>query len=531
MTKRFAQFSDSQDDALVGVLEAQYREFAERALDLPIKPSAKLYLACSGGRDSLALAQACWQLFCAGKMALPVLLHVHHGWQAANDAWASLVANWAHTHAYECHVLHANLANRSETAARSARYESLAAAMNDGDVLLLAHHANDQAETVLMRLADGAGVQGLAGMAAWQMVQVANKRIWLWRPWLGVPRSAISDFAKRHALPFVNDETNTDPKHARGRIRTQILPKFLRLNPKAVQNITRSAALLEQSAAVLDELLGERLNTVRSGDLPYESRLDLAQLSHASQALRQAIVHAFLGEGEPLPPSKMRTDEVLALAQRSDSDHQARLFWQGARHAYVLCRHRNVLYRYRSDVWELFGAAQSSVRWCESNRQQQDENFHHNNTPIYQSNDQANPQTSPEKVLLLKATNGLALAWRLPCAWADLPINTADISAVKLDNQTRITLANGRKMAGKKLFQALGVPAWLRQNVWQICHQGAPVLLVTLGAAWRLAQFDEVFAKLSHHDKSAQPQDANLTTKPHAKTKMGAYLLAFASDG
>ena len=79
--------------------------------ELALPAHAKLYLACSGGRDSLALAYACFLLYRQGKIIrLPTILHVHHGWQAANDAWMQLVHRWAIEHGFDCQILRITLA-------------------------------------------------------------------------------------------------------------------------------------------------------------------------------------------------------------------------------------------------------------------------------------------------------------------------------------------------------------------------------------------------------------------------------------
>ena len=106
----------------------------------------RIWLACSGGRDSLALAALCVQLYRHGKLPfLPQLLHVNHHLQAASGAWAQHVANWAKAQNIPCRILQAQLNGRDEQAARQARYDAMRRQLNQDDVLLLAHHADDQA--------------------------------------------------------------------------------------------------------------------------------------------------------------------------------------------------------------------------------------------------------------------------------------------------------------------------------------------------------------------------------------------------
>ncbi|MEH6668642.1 MAG: tRNA lysidine(34) synthetase TilS, partial [Psychrobacter sp.] len=160
----------------------------------------RLWLACSGGRDSLALAALCVQLYRQGRLpCLPQLLHVDHGLQADSSAWAAHVADWAEAQKIPCYILRAQVNGHDEQAARQARYEVMRAHINQGDVLLLGHHADDQAETVLMRLIQGAGVNGLSGMQPWRVQTQGSQRNILWRPWLTIRRATISAYAKRLA--------------------------------------------------------------------------------------------------------------------------------------------------------------------------------------------------------------------------------------------------------------------------------------------------------------------------------------------
>lgn len=407
-----------------------------------------LYLACSGGRDSLSLAYGCYLLYQAGKIErLPILLHVHHGWQSANDDWASAVATWATQFGFDCQILSVKLPKNSETHARMARYTALMKVMNNNDVLMLGHHEHDQAETMLMRMANGSGVSGLAAMRAWQ--RFGEKNIQLWRPLLGISRDEISRFANKHCLPYVDDPTNINDDHARGNIRNHILPKLCKLNPKAVQNIARTGVLLAQASDMVDELINEKLMSVAdvSTQLPYYQVLDIDKLLPLSDAVQSALIHRWLGALEPMPPPKRLVDDTLYLIHRKNKDHQTRLFWQG-RSTYVICRHQSKLYRYREDAWKCLMA------------------------------DDHSDITHQDKQIVLKNTGELSIVWQSSEYFADFGIE-------RVLRQTKINMVH-KHLYGKKLMQTFGIPMWLRSNLWIISSGGEPVLLITLGRAWRL---------------------------------------------
>lgn len=420
-----------------------------------------LYLACSGGRDSLSLAYGCYLLHQAGKIEqLPILLHVHHGWQEANNDWARDVAAWADQFGFDCRILPIKLPKNSETHAREARYAALISVMNEGDVLMLGHHQHDQAETMLMRLANGSGVSGLAAMREWQ--QMGDKLIQLWRPLLGVSRDEISRFADEYHLPYVDDPTNVDDEHARGKLRNHILPRLCELNPKAVQNIARTGLLLAQASDIIDELIDEKLADVtdRLAQSGYYEMLDINKLLALSSAVQSTLIHRWLGLSEPMPPPKRLVDDVLCLAHRTDGDHQTQLLWQ-SRLNYVICRYQSKLYRYQEAAWACLMVQ---------------------NYPnvIYH-----------DDKIILKSHERLSIVWQMPH-------QIKNISAERVLRQTKVNI-NHKRLHGKKLVQKLGIPTWLRLNLWIIKSDDRPALLITLGRAWRLDGADADIENIGAH--------------------------------
>lgn len=432
-------------------------------------------MACSGGRDSLALAWACKCLYEQGDLPmLPTLLHVHHGWQAVNDEWADLVATWAKTHGFGCQILPVKLAKNSETIARDARYTALASVMQSGDVLLLAHHADDQAETLLMRLINGAGVAGLSAMKSWQWRRILDKDIQLFRPMLGMTRKEISQFASQYALPYVDDVTNTSDAHVRGKLRNHVLPVFGQINPQAVQNITRSSQLLYEAGQIVSLLIDEKLAYCQDewSQAPFCQVLSVASVQSLPSVVQSSLIHAWLSLDEPLPPNQRLVQEVLTLIHRTDADHQTRLFWQGV-HGYVICRYGGRVYRYRMDAWACLMA----------------ENTVDNTADIADMPTNSTMTPSDDGVVRLRHAQNVAIIWQV------LPeFLGRQIHIVPITRQMRVPFVMGgmtKHLHGKKLVQNLGVPAWLRDHLWQVVVDGVPVLILTVGRAWRLDRLDK----------------------------------------
>lgn len=216
-------------------------------------------VACSGGRDSMALLHAAVHA-AAADGAEVVALHVHHGLHPDADAWLEhcrlTCVRWARRGlpvAFDAHRV-SGAPPRGESVeawARRERYRALAemARRHGASIVLLAHHRRDQAETFVLQALRGAGVAGLAGMPA----VVERDGITWARPWLQQPREAIEAYARRHRLRFVDDGSNDDPRFARNRLRRDVWPALVRAFPQAEAALADAAAWCAQASELLEE--------------------------------------------------------------------------------------------------------------------------------------------------------------------------------------------------------------------------------------------------------------------------------------
>lgn len=179
--------------------------------------ATRALVAVSGGPDSVALLEA---LVATRRLDL-VVAHVDHGIHPDSAMIAAQVTTRAARHNLPCRVVSLALgADASETEAREARRAALRALATEvgAEIILLAHHADDQAETVLMRLLRGSGPAGLAGMPARQGPWV--------RPMLEVSRATIGAWLVARGETAWDDPANVDPRHLRSWLRTEILPRL-----------------------------------------------------------------------------------------------------------------------------------------------------------------------------------------------------------------------------------------------------------------------------------------------------------------
>ncbi|WNF45598.1 tRNA lysidine(34) synthetase TilS [Pseudomonas sp. SG20056] len=209
-------------------------------------------VALSGGLDSTVLLHLLASL--AQREALPPLsaIHIHHGLQAAADAWPAHCRELCAALSVPLQVEYVQVAPGAslERAAREARYAAFAVRLGADELLLTAQHRDDQAETLLFRLLRGAGVQGLSAMPVSRALGAGR----LVRPLLNCSRDELLAYAREHKLAWVEDPSNADERFSRNYLRRQVLPALLSRWPQATTNMARSAAHLSEAAQLLDEL-------------------------------------------------------------------------------------------------------------------------------------------------------------------------------------------------------------------------------------------------------------------------------------
>ena len=325
----------------------------------------RIAIALSGGLDSVVLLDSICKAFqtqtkrpatkktasakavkTADAMPTIFAFHIHHGLQKAADEWLLFCEALAKKYAiaFDFRLLHINTARNSgniEARARAARYEALTelCAYHGIEDLLLAHHQNDQAETILLQLLRGAGVAGLSSMPESRILGTAGEeasRITLWRPLLQLSRAELEAYARENGLKWIEDPSNRSSKYRRNAIRKTILPKLETIQPGATANLARSAELLAQAQHLLDRLaqhdskkiLQEKTNTLNAQPL---IALNASDPAAANNVLRYWLKVAGL-----VMPSHERLQAWWLDLMKARSD--AKLEWLHDAHSIRLWR-------------------------------------------------------------------------------------------------------------------------------------------------------------------------------------------------
>lgn len=261
-------------------------------------------VALSGGLDSSALLHMLVRL--SEREPLPPVsaIHVHHGLQPAADGWVTACQQLCDRLDVPLQVCHVQVAPTAslEAAAREARYRAFAAHLEEGEVLLIAQHADDQAETLLFRLLRGAGVRGLAGMPTQRALGSGS----LLRPLLDCRRAELEAYAVEQGLTWQEDPSNADQRYARNYLRHQVLPAFRQRWPQASLTLARTAGHCQEAQQLLDELAQLDLQAASGASmhpwLPCPS-LDLAPLAALSDARQRNAMRCWLARFGDLPDS------------------------------------------------------------------------------------------------------------------------------------------------------------------------------------------------------------------------------------
>lgn len=223
----------------------------------------RLWVGYSGGLDSHVLLHLCYQMGIEYPEYEIGAIHIHHGLSPNADAWAQhceqtcsalqipLTVHWVDASVKE--------GESPEEVARDARHLAWQNFLQPNECILLAHHAEDQAETILLRLFRGTGPLGLGGMPNKGMIGNGE----FLRPLLMFHKEALIDYAKTHHLSWIEDESNSNLRFDRNFVRHEILPRLSARWPRVVRSVSRAGSLCLETATATQILAAKDYDTVK----------------------------------------------------------------------------------------------------------------------------------------------------------------------------------------------------------------------------------------------------------------------------
>jgi tRNA(Ile)-lysidine synthase len=300
-----------------------------------LRAGGALCVAFSGGLDSTVLVHALARIVAEHSEYRLRAVHVDHQLHADSGRWREHCEEVGRSLGVE--VIHQSVdvvrdgENGLEAAARQARYTALRRLVEPGEVLLTAHHADDQLETMLFALVRGAGARGLSAMQAIQSFGAG----WLARPLLTFTRAELETWASQAGLRWIDDPSNQSTDFDRNYLRQRILPALRERWPAVAQSATRSAAHLNEAVAILDHVAQQDLARAGVG-----ACLSVDALRSLAPDRRRNLLRFWIRDRGLLTPStrKLATIEHDMLAARED--RIPCIDWDGAE----VRRHRGLLY-------------------------------------------------------------------------------------------------------------------------------------------------------------------------------------------
>lgn len=304
-------------------------------------PTPKIWVAYSGGVDSHVLLHALVQLrdngFLFSKTSGIAAIHIHHGLHPQAEVWLEHCQTVCQKLDVSCETVrvcaHAKHRESPEAKARQVRYEALIQQLAQEEVLLTAHHEDDQAETVLLQLLRGSGVAGLSAMP--QLARLGPG--WIMRPLLGWTRAQLHRYAQKERLHWIEDPSNHDIRFDRNFLRHEVIPQLRRRWPAMNSSLSRSAQHMAQANDLMIALAQQDLSFCQD-QLPEQLNLPLfLKLSVARQhnVLKYWFKHLGLSS-----PNRVHIQAILDELIPASEDRQPVVKWPGTQ----VCRFRHALF-------------------------------------------------------------------------------------------------------------------------------------------------------------------------------------------
>lgn len=283
-------------------------------------------IAYSGGGDSTALLHAMHEA--RGQLSAPIrAIHVHHDLHPDAGHWAAHCERVCSGLGIGMTVARASVEQRSagglEAAARRARYRCLGERLAEGEILLTAHTLDEQAETVLLRMLRGAGLEGLGGIPRLRRFAAG----WLARPLLDVSRASLRDWLRSRDIEWLRDPDNLNRERSRVFLRREILPRLESHWPAARSVIARAADNLADAGAALSAYAAADTAAALA---PAGTALRLAPLRALDPARRRVVLRRWLRERALPEPARGQLAQLESQALEARDDAGPVVSWPGA---------------------------------------------------------------------------------------------------------------------------------------------------------------------------------------------------------
>ncbi len=397
------------------------------------------WIAYSGGLDSHVLLHVLASIQNKIKPKL-IAVHINHGISNDADLWVKHCQRICEDLVIEFQTFSVDLSHKSdkgtEAFAREKRYEVLGNLISSHDLLLTAHHMDDQVETILLQLMRGSGPDGLVGMP---QAREFSKGILL-RPLLDYSREKIRDYALSESLSWVEDESNKSNKYDRNFLRNRIIPELITRWPGALKTIQRAARHQAEARSLINEISRCDLDVVCES---IYTKVDISRFNNLSGIRKKNVLRAWIKKNKLDMPDAQIIEKIIAEVIHANTDRNPCVKWKGGE----IRRYRGYLY-----IMKLLPAHDVDL----NKRWDLDES--------------------------LKLTSGYLKAVSGKGSGIKKDMLSNDIVEIRYRQGGEQIRPSGRVETHelKKLFQAQGILPWLRDRIPLIYHKNELIAVADL---------------------------------------------------
>lgn len=319
----------------------------ESIIQQTLNNSGHIYIGLSGGVDSVVLLDLTYQFFIINKLDLSKLtvIYINHQLQPElNNQWQIFCQNLCDK--YKLHYICEKISARPqagesiENFARIHRYQLFFKHVRpEQDILLLAHHLDDQAETVLFRLLKGAGPKGLSGMA--NLYHYQNRVIY--RPLLSVSKQDILNYAVENHLDYIQDPSNNLVDYDRNFLRKNIFPKLSKRFGAVNQAMVRSAKHYRQQQQALDYFIHQELIKIQTVHVSSYICLDFNLFILYPDYIQINLIRTWLEKHQYKAPSEKKLIQILHQLCTAKQDKIPEIKW-GKNNQYILRKYQHKIF-------------------------------------------------------------------------------------------------------------------------------------------------------------------------------------------
>ncbi|AWD70581.1 MULTISPECIES: tRNA lysidine(34) synthetase TilS [Acinetobacter] len=316
------------------VWQRQFRSgFLKQLQDFPAE--TKFLIGCSGGVDSMLLLHLMFFL-CPEKIRA---IYVDHQLQSGSAEWGRFVQHECQKLSIPCIVQPVIVAQGNlENQAREARYQAYLKHLQPNEILVLAHHQQDQAETLMLRLLSGAGVDGLSAM---KRVDI-REDLTIWRPLLDISREQICQWAADLNIQNIEDPSNQNNDYDRAWARQILWPLLSERFPKMQAALARTTDLMQDAQEILQDVLRQDTDVCIQDNI-----LDLSKFSELSLARQRQLLSNWMKGGGQYRPTLDMVQRLQREVIHVRADAQAALHWQG----FYYVRYQQLVYKLSKEIY------------------------------------------------------------------------------------------------------------------------------------------------------------------------------------